>query len=416
MSHKGSSRPELPEEQLRDLYEDAPCGYLSTTVDGRIVKANQTILRWLGHTAEDVVGVRRFTDLLTAGGRIYTETHYVPLLMLQGRAREIAFDMRRADGSVLPVLVNSTVVSGPDGEAQLIRTSVFDATERREYERELLRARERAQQSEERARVLAQTLQASLIPPAPPQIPGLEVAAVYRPAGEGDQVGGDFYDVFEIGGREWVVVLGDVSGKGAGAAVVTALARYTMRAAAMRSGRPRDVLGELNRALLGESEERYCTVVCLHLQRDTGGHVWVTVASGGHPLPLAVTPPGRRDEGPSVVPVGDHGTMLGVTRRPVLRETTMRLEPGQRLFCYTDGFIEGRAQAGETGLPGDFYGEDRLLASLHRHAGDPVATLVQSVADEVVDFQDGTTKDDMAAVVVGLPDTHAGSQPHKEWT
>ena len=191
--------PLVPAEDIEDLYEHAPCGYLSTMPDGTIIKVNQTLLSWLGHERHDLIGRRRLSDLLTAGGRIYHETHYAPLLSMQGTVREIAVDLVRADGSRLPALINSILVRDRDGAPTVVRTSVFNATDRRAYERELLHARERAERSESRARELATTLQASLIPPAPPVIPGLDVGATYRPAGEGDEVGGDFYDVFAAG-------------------------------------------------------------------------------------------------------------------------------------------------------------------------------------------------------------------------
>jgi sigma-B regulation protein RsbU (phosphoserine phosphatase) len=215
-----------------------------------------------------------------------------------------------------------TLVRDPDGVPQVIRVSVFPATDRRRYERELLRARERAERSEARARVLAQTLQASLVPPAPPEIPGLEVGAVYRPAGAGDEVGGDFYDVFETGDGDWSIVVGDVCGKGAEAAGVTALARYTIRAVAMRTRRPREVLSDLNQALLDHSVERFCTVVYLRVRRDTVDGVQVTVASGGHPLPLLLAADGVRE-------VGTAGSLLGVVDAPDLHDTTLVLHPGQ---------------------------------------------------------------------------------------
>ncbi len=104
---------------------------------------------------------------------------------------------------------------------------MFDATERRSYERELLAAKRRAEESEVHASLLSRTLQQTLIPPEIPHIPGLDVAAVYRPAGDGEEIGGDFYDVFQIGVDDWMVAIGDVQGKGANAAVVTALARVS---------------------------------------------------------------------------------------------------------------------------------------------------------------------------------------------
>ncbi len=139
-----------------DLYEHAPCGYLSTLPDGTIVKVNETFLTWTGFDRADLVGHRRFRDLLSSGGKIYHETHYAPLLRLQDNVQEIAFDVVCADGRRLPTLVNSVLGRGPDGQPRAIRTTVFNATERRGYERELLLARHTAEASERRVRVLQQ--------------------------------------------------------------------------------------------------------------------------------------------------------------------------------------------------------------------------------------------------------------------
>jgi serine/threonine-protein kinase RsbW len=140
----------LLENSAEDLYEHAPCGYLSTLPDGTIAKVNQTLLTWTGYRRDDLVGRKRFQDLLPAGGRIYHETHYAPLLRMQGAVREIALEVVRADGRRLPVLVNSDVKRDAAGEPLLIRTTVFDATDRREYERELLLARDRERAARER--------------------------------------------------------------------------------------------------------------------------------------------------------------------------------------------------------------------------------------------------------------------------
>ena len=227
----------LLEDDVDELYENAPCGYLSTTPDGLVVKVNGTFLDWTGYQREDIVGQLRFADLLSRGGQIFHETHFAPMLRLQGRVREIAVEIVRADGTRLPVLVNAVLKRDAAGEPLVVRTAVFDATERREYERELLSSRQRAIDSEVRARVLAETLQASLIPPAMPTVPGLEVAGAYRPAGRGDEVGGDFYDVFEAR-NGWAVALGDVCGKGPEAAALTSLARYTIRTASGPENQP----------------------------------------------------------------------------------------------------------------------------------------------------------------------------------
>ena len=373
----------LLDDDAEELYDRAPCGYLSTTPDGTIIKVNQTFLTWTGYRRSDLVGRRRFVDLLTGGGRIYHETHYAPMLHTQGMVREIAIDIAGADGTRTPALVNAVLERDATGTPIVIRVAVFDATERREYERELVRSRQRAEQSEERARLLAQTLQTSLIPPALPRIPRLDLAAAYRPAGNGAQLGGDFYDVFEVGTSEWFVVVGDVCGKGAEAAVVTALARYTIRAAAARSRSPRAVLRSLNDALLRHGGDRFCTIAASRWREVSAG--WnVTLCVAGHPFPLKI---GR---GSQPEPVGERGALLGAFADPSLTDCELLVRPGERLVFYTDGVTEARRGS-------EFYGDDRLGAAVARAATAPAT--VDGLMGEVMEFQGGIAADDVAIVV-----------------
>ena len=127
----GSSELELPPESAEDLYENAPCGYMSTLPGGLVVRANRTFFHWTGYRADEVVGHRRFYDLLPPAGRIYYETHYAPLLQMQGRVREIALELVCADLRRLPVLVNATLLRDTNGQPQVIRIVLFDATTRR---------------------------------------------------------------------------------------------------------------------------------------------------------------------------------------------------------------------------------------------------------------------------------------------
>jgi sigma-B regulation protein RsbU (phosphoserine phosphatase) len=379
----------LLDDDAERLYERAPCGYLSTTPDGTIVKVNQTFLTLTGYERSDLLGRKRFDELLTTGGRIYHETHYAPMLQVHGSAREIALDLVRGDGSRLPVLVNSVLERDPAGAPLVIRIAVFDATHRREYEHELLRAKRRAEASEAHATALAQTLQQTLIPPTPPAIPHLDVAARYRPAGDGAEVGGDFYDVFQVGSNDWVVALGDVCGKGVEAAVVTALARYTLRAATMVHREPHRALLTLNDVLLRHDTERFCTVVLIRLTRTDGA--WRAVVScGGHPPPIL-----RAADGSTGV-VGTSGTLLGVRTQPRLADTAVELVPGDLLMLYTDGVSEGRR--------GDQFYDDgdriRQLVSAADRAADAAAG---ALLDDVMAFQDGTAHDDIAIVAVRVP-------------
>jgi PAS domain S-box-containing protein len=152
--------PDALAESLEELYEDAPSGYLTTRPDGTIVRVNATFLGWTGFRRDDLLGRRRFDELLTMGGRIYYETHYAPLLRMQGSVREIALEIVCADGSRLPVLVTSTQRHDAAGEPVAVRTVVFNASERRSYEQELLRARDRERAASERLALLARASKA----------------------------------------------------------------------------------------------------------------------------------------------------------------------------------------------------------------------------------------------------------------
>jgi sigma-B regulation protein RsbU (phosphoserine phosphatase) len=378
------------EDDAEDLYENAPCGYLSTLADGTIVRVNQTLVAWTGLRTQEIVGRKRFQDLLTPGGRIFYETHYAPLLRMQGEVREIAVDFACTGDRVMPALINSTVKLDADGNVVLIRTAVFHATDRRQYERELLRARHRAEESEARARSLAQTLQSTFIPPAPPTIPGLDVGAIYRPAGRGDEVGGDFYDVFQTASNRWAIVIGDVCGKGAEAATITALARYTVQAAAIRTKRPKVVLDTLNAALLRHSSDRFCTVLYATLREHPDGRFRITLASGGHPLPL------HAGQGNDLASIGHSGTILGVIETPDLRDKSIVLGPGDIVAFFTDGVTEARR--GD-----DFFGEERLRALLVRKLDDDADSVARYIVDEVVRFQSNEPRDDIAVVIIKVP-------------
>ncbi|MDQ2655355.1 MAG: PAS domain-containing sensor histidine kinase [Chloroflexota bacterium] len=137
---------ELLHESMEDLYEQAPCGLLLTRPDGTIVRVNQTLLSWTGYTRDDLLAGRRFQDLLTLPGKIFYENQYFPLLRMQGFVKGVAFDLACRDRAPLPVLVDSTQRAGADGHPALITTTIVDATDRRAYERELLRSRRSAEQ------------------------------------------------------------------------------------------------------------------------------------------------------------------------------------------------------------------------------------------------------------------------------
>lgn len=367
---------------MSDLhYDHAACGLLTTAADGTIVAVNQTMLSWIGADRDELVGRRRFADLLTAGGRIYHETHYAPMLEMQGSAREIAFELTSADGRRLAVLVNARV-DIDDGE-RVIHVAVFDATERRSYERELLAAKERAERSEAQSQVLARTLQNTLLPHRPPVIPGLDIAGIYLPAGAGHEIGGDFYDVFQVGVDDWVIALGDVEGKGVDAAIVTALVRHSIRAASIEH-EPSGVLRIVNEILLHDDTPRYCTVVVLRCRRSLAG--WrLTTCCGGHPLPV-------RADGRTTDLVGRPGTLLGLLDDVELHDVELALGEST-VVAYTDGISEARHN-------GELFGEQRIRAYLAGAAGQPVAELLQGLVDAALDHGGTPNQDDIAAIAI----------------
>ncbi|WP_411100943.1 PP2C family protein-serine/threonine phosphatase [Streptomyces sp. x-45] len=393
----------LLEDSAEDLYESAPCGYLSTLMDGTIAKINTTLLDWLGLERQNVVGRMRFTDLLTVGGKLYHETHFAPLLRMQGEIGGIALDVKGASGSRIPVLVSSVVKRGTTGEPLLIRTTVFDARDRRAYEVELLRARKAAEEAREQAEAdrarlqdALAVLQQSLLPASLPSVPGMESAVHYRTASP-DRLGGDFYDLFPSDGGRFAFFLGDVCGKGPEAAAVTSLTRYTLRAAALHDPDPVAALTTLNKVLnerYNGGDPRYCTVIFGLLEPDPqAGTVAVHLASGGHPSALVLRAGGTAEFLPT-----PGGLLVGVLPTAPFTAGTCVLGPGDTLVLYTDGLTEARTGEDRTSL----YGEEALLDFAVDHAGESPDAVMKALTDLLDGFGDGLD-DDTALLVLGVP-------------
>jgi hypothetical protein len=196
---------------------------------------------------------------------------------------------------------------------------------------------------------IARTLQASLLPPALPQAPALELAARYRPARGGADVGGDFYDCFPLGDGEWVALVGDVQGKGVEAATVASLIHHSLRTIAMQEHSPAGILARLNDVLLRRRDgcrDRFCTLALVKLRERPDGSLDASVALGGHAQPLV------RRAGGSVDPVGVTGTLIGAVPDVALHDATFTLAPGDLLLLFSDGVTEARGDGGMLGEHG----------------------------------------------------------------
>ena len=236
---------------------------------------------------------------------------------------------------------------------------------------------------------IARTLQESLLPPELPEVAGAEVAARFHPAGEAIEVGGDFYDVFDTS-HGWSVVMGDVCGKGADAAAVTALARYTLRTLGVQESSPAEVLRKLNDALLRQrTDRRFCTVAYASLNVNGNGSAEVCLSSGGHPLPYVMRADG------TVQAVGEPGTLLGVLPDVRLSDTAVKLGAGDLLVLYTDGVTEARGPRG-------MLGSDELAAVIASCAGLDANSVAARIESAALEIQEGNPRDDIAILVVKI--------------
>jgi serine phosphatase RsbU (regulator of sigma subunit) len=241
----------------------------------------------------------------------------------------------------------------------------------------------------ETQREIAATLQQSLLPPALPEVGHFSVAATYKTPGDTVLVGGDFYDLFPLRGSGWGVAIGDVQGKGSGAASLTALARYTVRAGALTLRNPKQVLRTLNEAVLREGGDRFLTI-CLMTLQPAGDGLRGRVCVAGHPLPFLVRATGE------VAQIGRPGTLLGVTSDVDLGVVTFELAVGDYVVLFTDGLIEARRN-------GEEFGPEGVQEVLDGCIGEPPGRVIAALEEAVTTYLGGEPRDDMAILVLGRP-------------
>ena len=234
---------------------------------------------------------------------------------------------------------------------------------------------------------VAETLQQSLLPVSLPDVDCFDVAAIYRPAAGGTEVGGDFYDVFDTPAGNWCVTIADVCGKGVEAAAVTSLARHTLRAAAQHHSESGPMLCSVNAALLRQFDgSQFCTMA-LAVVETVGDSARVLLTLGGHPSPMVLRANGEVDL------VGEAGSLLGVVPEPDLYEVEVTMNRGDALLLYTDGAIETRTERGRLGT-------ERLMRILSRSAGRTSMEIVAGIDDAIGLRSLGDEVDDLALLAL----------------
>ncbi|MFD9735227.1 PP2C family protein-serine/threonine phosphatase [Umezawaea sp. NPDC059074] len=303
------------------------------------------------------------------------------------RLRDEAVELRPADVLCLALTARGSTIGAlalirgagrgfPEEEVEFARLIADQAS----------MALDSARLYEERSRI-ASVLQASLRPPALPTIPGARVSARFRPAAEHLEIGGDFYDVH--GSKDdWLLVLGDVCGKGVEAAVLTGRARQSIQTAMHFDRRPSAILAVLNNVLCDDDSSRFVTVVCARVRPSADGtSAAVDIAVAGHPPPIVVHATGE------VGQVDVAGMAAGVVRDVEYTEVRVDIASGDTLLMFTDGVDEARGSQG-------FYGMDRLLGMLPAYAGAGPVALCEAVEQSVVEHLDGRAHDDIALLAV----------------
>ena len=362
-AHVDPAQRELGEELNRRYPPDLD----PDTASRRVVRTAQTEV------------VREITDEMLVAG--IPDPEQLDLVRRLG-LRSVIIAALQARGRTLGTLTLANAQSGrlfDDADVQLAE----------ELARRAGIAIDNARLYTERTRI-AHTLQVKLLPEKLPDIPGAVIAARYRAAGELNEVGGDFYDVFPRSADEWAMVVGDVCGKGAEGAAITALARYTLRAGALDDDQPGKALRRLNTAMLShEDASHFATAVLCYVSAVAGDQMRVRLSLAGHPPAFVV----RRDG--TVESSGTFGDMLGVRPDAAMHDGELVLARGDVLLLYTDGVTE----AGPRSAP---FGEHGLIALLSSLADRPPQEVVDAVEQAVVEAQEGQPRDDVALLALAL--------------
>jgi PAS domain S-box-containing protein len=360
------------------IVENMSDGVFVLDAFGRVTDANPAATQALQSSRQQLIGLS-LADVLARASRDAEGAGGEPT-PLPWESADIHLGLRDSADQERTYEVRREPLTDQRGRAAGHLVTLRDVTDRARAEEAF------AQLLSERSRVAA-ALQQSLVPGELPDVPGTEVVGRYEPAGDGHEIGGDFFDLFPLDDDVWGVVLGDVSGKGAEAAAVTAFARYTLRALASPHLAPSRTLGDLNGRLLAATDlERHCTLVYA-LVRPREGLVEVTLCLAGHHPPLVSRRTG------AVEPVGELGTALGLFEEVQLHDTFIVLDPGDLVCLFTDGLVEAMHE-------GDLFGPERVSGILARLVGEPLEDIAAELVEAPRRFHGPELADDLAVLLL----------------
>ncbi len=363
------------QEHFRVLFESSVIGIAIADLQ-RVLDANEAFLHMVGWTRDDMLVGRLKWREMTPPEYVEADERSLQMLLAHGTAAPYEKRFIRKDGRTVDVLVGAALL-----ELEPISWVFFvlDITQRKQAESELMR-------SYDREKIIAETLQKSLMPSINNPVSGFGVAGRYCPSLKDAEVGGDFYDLFDLPDGRKGFVIGDVSGKGLQAAVYTAMAKYMLRAYADKNSDPAHVLTELNGAICDyTSDETFITLVYATLNPDTGV---VSYANAGHDQPLIY----RAATG-TVEPMPTTGRAIGIAKGAEYHKRTVTLFPGDFLLLYTDGITDARGRQG-------FFDIEGLSQVVVANAGCGEESIVQAVYDAACAHADGDLGDDAAVVVL----------------
>jgi sigma-B regulation protein RsbU (phosphoserine phosphatase) len=363
--------------EISDLYNNAPCGYHSLDTDEVFIRINDTELRWLGYTRDEIIGKKKFAEVLTSeSARLFLNNF--SLLKEQDSCRDLELQMVRKDGTILPVLSSATALKDSAGNLRMTHTTVFDITER-----QALRRLEEQESRAAQEREIARQVQARLFPQTAPVLESLEYGGTCAQA---SLVGGDYFDFLDLGSGQVGLVVADLSGKGLSAALPMASLHAVLRAERyLALGDLPRMLRMVNNLLYESTDANVFASLFLGVYEESDR--CLRYANCGHNPPLLFPTSGTVEQLTETCPV------LGILQNWECSTAEVKLAPGDILVAYTDGVVEAGNEAMEE------FGVARLAQTVQANRHLSVSSLLTLIGTAVRDFSPGRQGDDQTLVV-----------------